>query len=70
MAMSDWDDDLDDSWGRDDYPALTTTASGLEQTRDDTDFGWGERTWTESGQSAQDEDLERFLRDRPPHHGD
>jgi hypothetical protein len=68
--MSDWDDDWDDSWGREEYPALTTATSGLEQTRDDTDLGWGERIWSDSGQLAQDEDLERFLRERPPHHGD
>ena len=67
--MNDWDDDWDDSWGHDDHPALTTAPSGLEQTRDDTDLGWGERTWTDSGSSA-DDDLERFLRERPPHHGD
>jgi len=66
--MGDWDDDWDDSWGRDDLPVLTS-ASGLEQTRDDTDIGWGERTWTESGGTDSD-DLERFLRERPPHHGD
>jgi hypothetical protein len=63
--MGDWEDDWDDSWGRDDLPVLTS-ASGLEQTRDDTDIGWGERTWTES----DSDDLERFLRERPPHHGD
>jgi hypothetical protein len=66
-AMSDWEDDLDDSWGRDDLPVLTSP-SGFEQTRDDTDYGWGERTW--SGSDGDPDDLERFLRDRPPHHGD
>jgi hypothetical protein len=64
--MSDWEDDWDESWGRDDQPVLTSS-SGLEQTKDDTDLGWGERTWSDAG---TDEDLERFLRDRPPHHGD
>jgi len=66
--MSDWEDDRDDSWGRDDMPVLTS-ATGLEQTRDDTDVGWGERTWSDVG-SGEDQDLERFLRERPPHHGD
>ena len=64
--MTDWDDDLDDSWGRDDH---LVAASGLEQTRDDTDLGWGERLPDRS--SGDDPaDLERFLRERPPHHGD
>jgi hypothetical protein len=67
--MSDWEDDWDDSWGRDDLPVLTSP-SGLEQTRDDTDVGWGERTWAESSGTTDSEDLERFLRERPPHHGD
>jgi hypothetical protein len=67
--MGDWDDDWDESWGRDDQPVLTS-ASGLEQTRDDTDIGWGERTWTEASSGEDSDDLERFLRDRPPHHGD
>jgi hypothetical protein len=60
--MPDSDDDVDDHWGRDDY---LVAASGLEQTRDDTDLGWGEAL------SGRDDaaDLERFLRDRPPHHG-
>jgi hypothetical protein len=31
-----------------------------EQSRDDTDLGWGER-------ASQDDDDERLLRDRPPH---
>lgn len=66
--MGDWEDDWDDSWGRDDRPVLTS-ATGLEQTRDDTDVGWGERTWSD-GSGSSDDDLERFLRERPPHHGD
>ncbi len=65
--MDDWDADWDESWGRDEVPTLTA-ASGLEQTRDDTDYGWGERTW--SGAVEDPDDLERFLRERPPHHGD
>lgn len=36
-----------------------------EQTGDDTDAGWGERP----GEDDPD-DLDRFLRDVPPHHGD
>jgi hypothetical protein len=67
--MSDWDDEWDDSWGRDDLPVLAS-ASGAEQTRDDVDVGWGERTWGDSLGAPDAEDLERFLRDRPPHHGD
>ena len=67
--MSDWDDDLDDSWGRDDLP-VHTSPSGLEQTRDDLDVGWGERTWSDGASGFGDDDLERFLRDRPPHYGD
>jgi len=35
-----------------------------EQTVDDTDRGWGERP-----DEADPDDLERFLADRPPHHG-
>jgi hypothetical protein len=35
-----------------------------EQTSDDTDTGWGEEP------SRDDDDLERYLRERPPHHGD
>ncbi|MBS2962637.1 hypothetical protein KGA66_06240 [Actinocrinis puniceicyclus] len=66
--MGDWEDDWDESWGRDDLPVLTSP-SGLEQTRDDIDVGWGERTWSDAP-SADTEDLERFLRDRPPHYGD
>lgn len=64
--MSDWDDDLDDSWGRDDH---LVAPSGMEQTRDDTDLGWGELFADRSG-AGDPEDLERFLRERPPHHGD
>jgi hypothetical protein len=67
--MSDWDDDWDDSWGRDDQPILTS-ASGLEQTKDDTDFGWGDRIWTADAAADPGDDLERFLRERPPHHRD
>ncbi len=62
--MNDWDDDMDDSWGRDDN---LVAASGLEQTRDDIDVGWGETTPAGRDDPA---DLERFLRERPPHHGD
>jgi hypothetical protein len=65
--MSDWEDDLDESWGRDDLPVLTA-ASGLEQTRDDLDIGWGERTWSDASAAGAD-DLERILRERPPHYG-
>ncbi len=36
-----------------------------EQTADDTDLGWGERAV-----EGDPDDLERFLVDRPPHHGD
>jgi len=66
--MNDWDDDMDDSWGRDDS---LVAASGLDQTRDDTDIGWGELSSADRS-SGQDDpaDLERFLRERPPHHGD
>jgi hypothetical protein len=64
--MSNWDDDWDEDWGRADTPV---PASGLEQTRDDTDLGWGERTWAETGSGSGDpDDVERFLRERPPHH--
>lgn len=66
--MTDWDDDMDDSWGRDDS---LVAASGLEQTRDDTDHGWGELPLADRGAGRDDPaDLERFLRERPPHHGD
>ena len=67
--MDDRDADWDESWGRDDLPALTAP-SGLEQTRDDTDVGWGERTWSGSSAGDDPDDLERFLREKPPHHGD
>jgi hypothetical protein len=63
-AMTDWDD-VDDNWGRDDD---LVGASGLEQARDDTDLGWGEALSDRSGRDAAD--LERYLRERPPHHGD
>lgn len=66
--MGDWEDDSDESWGRDDLRVLTS-ASGLEQTRDDLDIGWGERTWSDSPRASDAEDLDRFLRDRPPHYG-
>ena len=36
-----------------------------EQTRDDTDAAWGEHR--QPGEQDQD-DLERLLDDRPPHH--
>jgi hypothetical protein len=36
-----------------------------EQTRDDTDLGWGEPLARED-----DEDLRRLLDERPPHHVD
>jgi hypothetical protein len=62
--MNDWDDDMDDSWGRDDN---LVAASGLDQTRDDTDAGWGELSLAGRDDPA---DLERFLAERPPHHGD
>ena len=65
--MSDWEDDLDDSWGRDDH---LVTASGFEQTRDDTDLGWGDPPIDRSAHGEDQADLERFLRERPPHHGD
>jgi len=43
-------------------PQVAGTRSGLEQTRDDTDVGWGERP----DEDAQDQ----WLRDqRPPHWG-
>jgi hypothetical protein len=38
-----------------------------EQTADDTDIGWGD---DESPADADARDLERYLRDRPPHHGE
>jgi hypothetical protein len=63
-TVTDWDA-LDDNWGRDDLVA----ASGLEQTRDDTDLGWGDALSDRSGHDDA-ADLERYLRERPPHHGD
>ena len=36
-----------------------------EQTADDTDLAWGDHRG-----DGDSEDLERFLRERPPHHGD
>jgi hypothetical protein len=36
-----------------------------EQSGDDRDEGWGDRQ-----PESDADDLERFLRDRPPHHGD
>jgi len=39
------------------------TESLPEQTSDDTDEGWGERP-------ADPDDDQRFLDERPPHHGD
>jgi hypothetical protein len=50
----------------------TSTGSGPgdpllpEQTTDDSDRGWGER----QEDASDSDDLERFLRERPPHHGD
>jgi hypothetical protein len=65
--MSYQDDEYDDDWGRDEHALVS--AAGFEQTRDDTDYGWGERTWSDAPNGA-DPDLERFLAERPPHHGD
>jgi hypothetical protein len=36
-----------------------------EVSADDTDLGWGERV-----SESDPDDLDRFLADRPPHHGD
>lgn len=36
-----------------------------DQTSDDSDRGWGE-----SADDSDPGDLERFLRERPPHHGE
>jgi hypothetical protein len=36
----------------------------LDQSLDDTDRGWGERP-----SETDPDDLDRFLADRPPHHG-
>ncbi len=60
-AMIDWDD-VAEPWGSDDD---LIAVSGLEQTRDDTDLGWGEAP----GGHDDEADLERYLRERPPHHG-
>jgi len=38
-----------------------------EQTGDDTDSGWGDE---ESAADVAERDLDRYLRERPPHHGD
>jgi hypothetical protein len=65
--MSYQDDEYDDDWGRDERTLVAP--SGYEQTRDDTDHGWGERTWSDNP-SGSDPDLDRFLEERPPHHGD
>ena len=43
----------------DDEPVLPTTTS------DERPEGWGEQ-----GRDDDPEDLDRFLRERPPHHGD
>ena len=37
-----------------------------EQTADDTDRGWGEDDPSDAG-SAEDADLERLRREKPPH---
>ena len=46
-------------------PASSVLAVPPEQTTDDTVRGWGERA-----AESDPDDLERFLSDRPPHHGD
>jgi hypothetical protein len=66
--MSYQDDEYDEDWGRDERALVSP--SGYEQTRDDTDYGWGERTWSDTPSGGTDPDLERFLAERPPHHGD
>jgi hypothetical protein len=38
-----------------------------EQTGDDTDTGWGD---DESEAAIAEREKERYLRERPPHHGD
>lgn len=38
-----------------------------EQAGDDTDVGWGELP---RGLVRDDEDVQRYLDDRPPHHGE
>jgi len=55
-AMTDWDD-VAEPWGSDDD---LIAVSGLEQTRDDTDLGWGENPDPDDGD-------DRYTRDRPPH---
>lgn len=45
-------------------PGRTGLPELPEQTTDDTDRGWGERP-----AESDPDDLERFLSDRPPHHG-
>ena len=66
--MSYQDDEYDEDWGRDERALVS--AAGYEQTRDDTDVGWGERTWSDTPPGGVDPDIERFLAERPPHHGD
>ena len=56
-----------DRWGRD---GRCPGDAGLlpelpEHTADDSDQGWGE-----APPSSDPDDLERFLRERPPHHSD
>jgi hypothetical protein len=42
-----------------------------DTTADESDRGWGDDLGTSSGSGEGDpDDLERFLRDVPPHHGD
>ncbi|MBB4714610.1 hypothetical protein BJ965_004492 [Streptomyces luteogriseus] len=49
---------------REPKPALVFDDPLDQQSSDDTDRGWGERT--DSGGSAAD--LKRFLDEKPPHH--
>ena len=49
---------------REPKPALVFDDTLDQQSSDDTDRGWGERT--DSGGSAAD--LKRFLDEKPPHH--
>ncbi|MFE7116223.1 hypothetical protein ACFU99_12475 [Streptomyces sp. NPDC057654] len=52
---------------RDPNPALVFDDPLAQQSADDTDQGWGERTPAgSSGDSAAD--LARFLDEKPPHH--
>ncbi len=51
---------------RDPNPALVFDDPLGQQSSDDSDQGWGERTPTGSGDSAAD--LARFLDEKPPHH--